>query len=256
MSADVDCVIDGDTVSGTNCPLSIDYAIGSMSGANLATDADLVVLNDVVEIGDNIDIYDESDTFDDDDFAAPASVVSIAGHPFSDGDGPVYLTTDGTLPTGLAEETPYWLNVSVLEVGFAATPGGASISMTGENGGTHTITGNGVHLAAGGAYLFRWNPAIAFDASGGTLCMSIYGWRIYPTPQSMLTNDDILSLSGEGTMAGVTQYDTTQPLGMALHVTAVPSWITFYTTACDDGAYPATHTIHIEHSPITIQRLK
>lgn len=69
---------------------------------------------------------------------------------YRQGDGPVQLTTTGTLPAGLATGTNYWLIVPAgittgvnQKVGFAASPSnarnGEKINLTGSGTGTHTI---------------------------------------------------------------------------------------------------------------------
>jgi hypothetical protein len=51
---------------------------------------------------------------DDDDVDAvvhASNTLTITGHAYATGDGPVRLTTADTLPSGLAEDTDYWIGV-------------------------------------------------------------------------------------------------------------------------------------------------
>lgn len=71
--------------------------------------------------------------------AAPA-VVSWAAHGQADGT-PVVFTTTGALPTGITAGTIYYvLNAAAGTFQLAMTPGGAPITTTGSQSGTHTAT--------------------------------------------------------------------------------------------------------------------
>lgn len=71
--------------------------------------------------------------------ASPA-VFTLTGHGLAVGDE-VFLTTTGALPTGLAANTPYWVQAVVDADTFklAATDGGAAINTTGSQSGTHSL---------------------------------------------------------------------------------------------------------------------
>ena len=71
--------------------------------------------------------------------AAPG-VFTLASHNLSVGDG-VFLSTTGALPTGLSANVQYWVSVVPSSSTFqlSATPGGASITTTGTQSGTHTL---------------------------------------------------------------------------------------------------------------------
>jgi len=71
--------------------------------------------------------------------AAPA-VVTWTAHGQADGT-PVVLTTTGALPTGLSVATIYYvLNSTADTFQLTMTPGGAPITTTGSQSGTHTAT--------------------------------------------------------------------------------------------------------------------
>jgi hypothetical protein len=71
--------------------------------------------------------------------AAPG-VVSWTAHGLSNGDG-VKFTTTGALPTGLTAGTTYYVvSASTDAFSVAETPGGAAITTSGSQSGTHTAT--------------------------------------------------------------------------------------------------------------------
>ncbi len=78
---------------------------------------------------------------------ASSDIVTMAGHGFKDGDGPVRVTTGTTLPTGLTAGVDYWIekidantfylhSVHGLEGGLAS---GTRVDITGAGTGTHTM---------------------------------------------------------------------------------------------------------------------
>ena len=70
--------------------------------------------------------------------ASPA-VLSIASHGLVAGDN-VYLTTTGALPTGLSQNTIYYVvSPTTNTFQLAATQGGAAIATSGTQSGTHTL---------------------------------------------------------------------------------------------------------------------
>ena len=72
--------------------------------------------------------------------AAPG-VFTLNAHGMVAGDR-VYLTTTGALPTGLAQNTAYYVTATSLTTNtftLAATSGGATITTTGTQSGTHTL---------------------------------------------------------------------------------------------------------------------
>lgn len=68
-------------------------------------------------------------------------MVGLAGHGLLSG-APVSFATSGTLPTGIAAGTVYYvLTIASTDLfALAATPGGAAIATTGTSTGTHTMT--------------------------------------------------------------------------------------------------------------------
>lgn len=89
--------------------------------------------------------------------------IAWPGHTLTAG-APVKLTTTGTLPTGLASGTTYYV-VSPTATGFrvAATPGGAPIAVTGAQSGTHTATSNAIGMAPATSPLY-WKSMGASNA--------------------------------------------------------------------------------------------
>lgn len=82
--------------------------------------------------------------------AAPA-VVTNAGHGLS-ANAPIFFTTSGALPTGLSTGVVYYVSSPTTNTfQVSATPGGAAITTTGTQSGTHTLfsapTSNGFDLA-------------------------------------------------------------------------------------------------------------
>lgn len=76
---------------------------------------------------------------------AGADTLTLTGHGYQTGDGPVRFTTTGTLPAGLELATDYWLEViDVDTVRVAATfpdaMNGDPIDITDAGSGTHTIS--------------------------------------------------------------------------------------------------------------------
>lgn len=71
---------------------------------------------------------------------ASPCVVTWTAHGCVDGD-PIFFTTTGALPTGLAINTVYYVKyIDVNTFNLATTPGGASINTSGTQSGTHTAT--------------------------------------------------------------------------------------------------------------------
>lgn len=70
---------------------------------------------------------------------ASPGVFTLNGHGLWNND-PVYLTTSGALPTGLAQNTLYYVkSVTTNTFRLSATRGGADINTTGSQSGTHTL---------------------------------------------------------------------------------------------------------------------
>lgn len=88
-------------------------------------------------------------TFSDQTFTySSGNNVVATAHPFESQDGPVYVTTTGTLP-GITVATPYWLIVDdANDVSFASTLAnaiaGTKITLSGTPTGTMKITATGV----------------------------------------------------------------------------------------------------------------
>ena len=84
-------------------------------------------------------------TFVDGDVTTGTDEVAVTSHGFATGEGPVQLTSSGTLPAGLALATNYWIiNVSTSVLKFATSRAnaiaGTAVDITAAaGGGTHTI---------------------------------------------------------------------------------------------------------------------
>lgn len=95
-------------------------------------------------------------------FTADASTENLTSgstaHERFTGDGPVYLATTGTLPAGLAVDTPYYfIRVSSIEFKFATSYAnavlGTAIDLTDAGTGTHSVSSSSPGgLSAGSPY--------------------------------------------------------------------------------------------------------
>jgi hypothetical protein len=106
--------------------------------------------------------------------------ISITGHSFSDQQGPVQLTTTGTMPGGLSWGTDYYIvNTGLTNtpasnwIGLSLTPGGAKVDITVATGGIHTLglkdTFFGFFQANGGNWIELAVIADHLDIRGWTL---------------------------------------------------------------------------------------
>lgn len=123
------------------------YVVGSGYGLT-NTDRPLVVADDVVEAVDT-----------------GADTLQLTAHGLKTGDGPLRLTTTGTLPTGLATGTDYWViedDVDNIQLADALSDAinGVAIDLTAAGSGTHTLvdTADTKRLNAG---LFMYEAAQA-----------------------------------------------------------------------------------------------
>ena len=80
-------------------------------------------------------------TFVDGDVNTTNEQITVTGHGYKDEAGPVRLYSSGTLPSGLAEDTDYWINVvDANTITLATTKNGSAVDITAASGGgTHTI---------------------------------------------------------------------------------------------------------------------
>lgn len=84
-------------------------------------------------------------TFDAGDITDAADTVTITTHGYSAGDGPFQLTTTGTLPTGLAVDTDYFIGVvdantiTFHSSQYDAAHGKNKLPISADGSGTHTI---------------------------------------------------------------------------------------------------------------------
>src|SRR5579859_5024629 len=112
-------------------------------------------------------------------------IITDAGHGLFTGDGPVRLTTSGTLPAGLLANTDYWivkLTADTYELAtsfanaMASTP--VVVAFTGNGTGTLTITGTAatqrVHWHE---ILDIYSKQIGRAGDGAVALTTTYGWR-------------------------------------------------------------------------------
>lgn len=109
-------------ISGVNAP-NYDLAVGTLTNDRRA----LVVADD---------------TFT----AAATDICTAVAHGLQVGDGPIRLTTTGTLPAGLALATDYWIiegadaDTFKLASSLANAYAGTAVDITGTGSGTHTLS--------------------------------------------------------------------------------------------------------------------
>lgn len=74
---------------------------------------------------------------------ATQSWIEVEDHGLTNRHGPVTLSSTGSLPSGLSDNTAYWVNVGDEDhISLSLTPGGEIVIMTDNDGsGTHTIYG-------------------------------------------------------------------------------------------------------------------
>lgn len=80
--------------------------------------------------------------------AATTDIATMTAHNFVTGQGPVQVSTSGTLPTGLAASTNYWIEVinantfyfHSTEQGARDSSSATQIDITGTGSGTHTLS--------------------------------------------------------------------------------------------------------------------
>jgi len=113
--------------------------VGSISTSTGRVDMDSngteLILVDGTTTGYTLKYSDDTDVTI--SIASPG-VVTWTGHPFDDEDA-IQLTTTGSLPTGLSENTTYYVvNSAANTFQLEATVGGGAINTSGSQSGTHT----------------------------------------------------------------------------------------------------------------------
>jgi hypothetical protein len=107
--------------------------------------------------------------FPDADVVPADDAITLVAHGFETGDGPFRLSTNGTLPTGLATATDYYVIATDADTFQLATSrtnalDGSDVDLTDQGSGTHGITG--VQNVA-------FPPAATIqDGSGGLLLLA------------------------------------------------------------------------------------
>lgn len=119
-------------------------------------------------------------TFVDADVTVAADTITETGHDYTTGEGPVQLTTTGTLPTGLATGTNYWIiSVDANTIAFAASRNlalaGTKVGITAAaGGGTHTIEQAKNLLVPAGVTKIRVHANSSWaSASGGSRFLTL-----------------------------------------------------------------------------------
>ncbi len=127
--------------------LALGLLLGSANRATAGNPGDLI-LNEFNAVTDLVFLKRRTLDFVDANVAVADDEINIAGHLMSDQQGPVRLTTLGTLPAGLLLATDYYIVTTGLTnipagnwIGLSLTPGGAKVDITGLSGfGVHSIT--------------------------------------------------------------------------------------------------------------------
>jgi hypothetical protein len=125
--------------TGSSVPGELDLEITAAGAVDL-TNAELIgVVQNQIEIA--------SDDVDTVDFANDE--LDITTHGLSTGDGPIQFTTTGTLPTGMALNTDYYvINVSAGTIQIADSLEkaleGTAVSFSDAGSGTHSLLGSAV----------------------------------------------------------------------------------------------------------------
>lgn len=130
-------------------PVLVGLAIvlGATAPARAGSQGDMI-LNEFNAVADSDFLRGAVETFVDGAVDVTNDEININNHIYVDQQGPVMLTTTGTLPTGLALNTDYYIVTSGLVnspagdwIGLSLTPGGAKVDITASSGGgTHSIT--------------------------------------------------------------------------------------------------------------------
>jgi hypothetical protein len=107
-----------------------------------------LILNEFSAVADTDFLRGAVETFADANVDVANDEININNHVYFDQQGPVRLTTTGTLPAGLLLDTDYYIvNIGLTNtptndwIGLSLTPGGAKVSIAGASGGgAHTVT--------------------------------------------------------------------------------------------------------------------
>ncbi len=102
--------------------------------------------------------------------AATTDIVTATGHLMTNGDGPLQLTTSGTLPAGLALTTNYWVifidtNTFKLATTRALALAGTAVDVTDTGSGTHTLDRETRLVVPEGVTRIRLIAGARFDAN-------------------------------------------------------------------------------------------
>jgi hypothetical protein len=157
--------------------IALAFLLGSADTAIAANQGDLI-LNELNAVSDSAFLGGQSFLGGNIDVANDE--LNIAGHSFSDQQGPVQLTTTGTPPGGLSFGTDYYIvNTGLTNtpasdwIGLSLTPGGAKVDITVATGGIHTLdmkdTFLGFVQANGGNWIELVVVADHLDIRGWTL---------------------------------------------------------------------------------------
>jgi plastocyanin len=195
--------------------------------------------------------------------AVASDTVFIADHGFQTGSGPVQLTTDGVLPTGLAAATNYWI-IDVaddrvkLATSKANADAGTAVAITAAGSGVHTATWTETFAAAAVDDATDEITATAHGLLTGDGPVQLTTDDTEPAGIDLLTDywviridDDTLQLaaSREDALAG-TEVDITDP-GAGNHTLtrAVDSGVVSVTS--NEMSWPA-HGMETGDGPVTL----
>lgn len=173
---------------------------------------------------------------------AGADTMTLTAHAYETGDGPVQLTTTGTLPAGLALATDYWLEVvdpNTVKVAatFPDAMNGVAIDITDAGAGTHTIsatattrrsteevtaTVRGSRIATlslqcfGGDALGSSSPLAILDAVGAAAALPDVAAALHAA------NIGVLSIGGASEIDGLVGRALFEPRAVAQHRLHLP----------------------------------
>jgi hypothetical protein len=208
--------------------IALALLLGSVDRATAANQGDLI-LNEFNAVSDSAFLGGEGFLGGNIDVANDE--INITGHSFSDQQGPVQLTTTGTMPGGLSWGTDYYIvNTGLTNtpasnwIGLSLTPGGAKVDITAATGGIHTLGlsdaffgffqangGNWIELAVVADHLdirgwtLEWHNG---DPDQGTIFFQSHSvWSDLRSGTIITIREDDLSPPGYGVLLSDLSYD-------------------------------------------------
>jgi hypothetical protein len=206
------------------------------AGSALAGSQGDLILNEFSAVADTDFLRGAVETFVDAAVDATNDEIFVNNHIYVDQQGPIMLTTTGTLPAGLLLNTDYYIVTTGLTntpagdwIGLSLTPGGAKVDITAAaGGGTHTIT---LPSEQGDTFfgVVRGNGGNWFELVVIADHLDVRGWKLEwmntdPDAGSIsFTNHAIWSDLRAGTIITIREDDTGTPGGFG----ALPSDLSY-----------------------------